>query len=291
MEKKKTRLGYLMLLPSILLIMILILYPTVKTIGDSFFEIRVQTSALGPQFVGLKNYLNAFNDQHFWETMEWTLIFTVVSVAMELVIGMGLALLMKMKIPGQGIIRTAVLVPWAIPTIVSGIIWTQFFSQNGLINYVGTISGFLEENLTWFGSETTAKIAVLIADIWKSTPYMSLLLLAGLVTIAPEYYEAAELDGAGPIRRFFNITIPLIKPTMMVTILFRIISATRVYDLIVAMTNGGPAGRTETLSMYAVNTYFNYGNIGYGAALSVIMLLVSVGISMLFIDSLKARVE
>lgn len=290
MERKKTRMGYMLLLPSILLIAVLILYPTIRTVIDSFFEIRIQTAAQGAKFVGFENYMKAFKDRHFWDTTIWTLAFTIVSVGLELIIGMGLALLMKKKIPGQGAIRTAVLVPWAIPTIVSGIVWTQFFSQNGLVNYISTTLGLLDAPFSWLGKEATAKLAVLIADIWKATPYMSLLLLAGLVTIAPEYYEAAEIDGASKIKQFFHITIPLIKPTMMVTILFRIISATRVYDLIVAMTNGGPAGKTETVSMYAVNTYFNYGNIGYGAAISVIMLILSVGISMFFTDSLKSRV-
>ena len=147
----------------------------------------------------------------------------------------------------------------------------------------------IKEPLRWLGNEWLAKLSILIADIWKNTPYMSLLLLSGLLTISKDYYEAAEIDGASKFRQFTNITLPLIKATMSVTILFRIISAMRVYDLIVAMTAGGPAGRTETVSMYAVNTYFTYGNTGYGATLSVLMLIISVGISMFFVDSLKTK--
>lgn len=289
MERQGKRIGYFMLLPSALLILVLIVYPAIHTIYQSFFEIRTQTAALGPKFVGIQNYLKAFEDQHFWDTLWWTLIFTGVSVALELVIGMGLALLMNRKIPGQGVIRTAVLIPWAIPTVVSGIIWTQFFSQNGMVNSILQWMNLIEKPLSWLGNEWLAKLSILIADIWKNTPYMSLLLLSGLLTISKDYYEAAQLDGAGKVQQFFKITLPLIKSTMSVTVLFRIISAMRVYDLIVAMTAGGPAGKTETVSMYAISTYFTYGNTGYGATLSVLMLLISVAISMLFVNSLKSK--
>ena len=289
MNKKSTRMGYLMLLPSVLLILVLILYPTVNTIYQSFFEIRTQTAALGPKFVGFRNYVKAFQDEHFWDTLWWTLAFTAVSVALELIIGMGLALLMNRKFPGEGLIRTAVLIPWGIPTVVSGIIWTQFFAQNGIVNSTLAAFNLIKEPLSWLGNEWLAKLSILIADVWKNTPYMSLLLLSGLLTISRDYYEAAEIDGAGKFRQFTHITLPLIKATMSVTVLFRIISAMRVYDLIVAMTAGGPAGRTETVSMYAVNTYFTYGNTGYGATLSVLMLIISVGISMFFVDSLKTK--
>lgn len=289
MERKRNRIGYLLLLPSVVLIAVLIVYPAIKTVYQSFFEIRTQTAALGPKFVGMKNYVRAFHDEHFWDTLWWTLAFTGVSVFIELLIGMGLALIMNKKIPGQGIIRTAILVPWAIPTIVSGIVWTQFFSQNGLVNYILQTLGLAEKPLSWLGNEWLARLSILIADIWKNTPYMSLLLLSGLLTISKDYYEAAEIDGASKWQQFRKITLPLIKATMSVTVLFRIISAMRVYDLIVAMTGGGPAGRTETVSMYAVNTYFTYGNTGYGATLSVLMLIISVAISLFFVDSLKTR--
>ena len=289
MERKRNRIGYLLLLPSVVLIAVLIVYPAIKTVYQSFFEIRTQTAALGPKFVGMKNYVKAFHDEHFWDTLWWTLAFTGVSVFIELLIGMGLALIMNKKIPGQGIIRTAILVPWAIPTIVSGIVWTQFFSQNGLVKYILQALGLAEKPLSWLGNEWLARLSILIADIWKNTPYMSLLLLSGLLAISKDYYEAAEIDGAGKWQQFIKITLPLIKATMSVTVLFRIISAMRVYDLIVAMTGGGPAGRTETVSMYAVNTYFTYGNTGYGATLSVLMLIISVGISLFFVDSLKTK--
>ncbi|PNV59068.1 ABC transporter permease [Clostridium sp. chh4-2] len=289
MERKSTRIGYCLLLPSVVLIAVMIVYPAVNTIYQSFFEIRTQTAALGAKFVGVKNYIRAFQDEHFWDTLWWTLAFTAVSVFIELIIGMCLALVMNRKIPGQGLIRTAILIPWAIPTVVSGIVWTQFFSQNGMVNYVMRVMNVINAPLNWLGNEWLSRLSILIADIWKNTPYMSLLLLSGLMTISKDYYEAAQIDGASKWQQYWKITLPLIKSTMSVTVLFRIISAMRVYDLIVAMTGGGPAGRTETVSMYAVNTYFTYGNTGYGATLSVLMLIISVGISLFFVDSLKTK--
>ena len=291
MARKREIRGYLLLMPAAILICILILIPTVETIYCSFFDYRTQTAALGMKFVGLNNYAKVFGDEFFWDTMWWTIIFTAVTVSLELVIGMLLAILMSKKIPGQGVIRAVVLVPWAMPAIVAGIIWSQIFAYNGFLNNLLSAFPFVTENYAWLGNEGSAKISVMIADIWKNTPYMSLLLLSGLLTINKEYYEAATIDGAGRWRKFWSITVPLIRPTMMVTILFRIISAMRVYDLIVAMTNGGPGGSTTTVSMYAINTYFTYGNIGYGSAMSVVLLLISVVISMFFVDSLKSRVR
>ena len=290
MKKREIR-GYLLLAPAAILISVLILIPTVETIYCSFFNYRTQTAALGMQFTGLENYKRIISDSFFWDTFSWTIVFTVVTVGLELVIGMLLALLMTKKIPGQGVIRAVILVPWAMPAIVAGIIWSQIFAYNGFINNILSALPFVKENIAWLGNENLAKISVMIADIWKNTPYMSLLLLSGLLTINKEYYEAATIDGAGRWKQFWSITVPLVKPTMMVTILFRIISAMRVYDLIVGMTNGGPGGSTTTVSMYAINTYFTYGNIGYGSAMSVILLLVSVVISLFFVDSLKSRVR
>ncbi len=281
----------MMLAPAAILIFFLIAIPTVQTIFYSFFEYRTQTAALGIKFTGLKNYIKVFKDTFFWDTFSWTMIFTVFTVVLQLVIGMALALLMSKKIPGQGIIRAVILIPWAMPAIVAGIVWSQIFAYNGLINNVLKTMGFLQESFPWLGQELTAKFAVVFADIWKNTPYMSLLLLSGLLTIDKEYYEVATIDGAGKFRQFWSITVPLIKPTMMVTILFRIIGAMRVYDLIVAMTNGGPGGSTTTVSMYAVNTFFTYGNIGYGSAMSVVLLLASVLISLFFVDSLQSRLN
>lgn len=291
MNKRRTKYGYLLLLPALLLICLLILYPTVETVYNSFFHYRTQTSAQGIRFAGLGNYMKLLKDGFFWDSLVWTILFTILSVGLELIIGMFLAVLMSQKIPGQKLIRSTILIPWAMPMIVAGIIWAQVFSLDGFLNNILKTAGFLEQNVPWLGSALTAKIATLVADIWKNTPYMSLLLMAGIITIDRQYYEAAKIDGASSWKQFWSITVPLVKPTMMVTILFRIISAMRVYDLIVSMTNGGPGGSTTTVSMYAMNTYFTYGNIGYGSAMSVVLLIISIVISLFFVDSLQSRLS
>lgn len=290
MNKRRKRIGYLFLLPAILLVITLVLYPVIKTIYISFFEYRVQTMALGTKFVGLENYKKILADEHFIESFKWTAEFTVISVTIELIIGMALALIMNKKIFGQGLIRTTVLIPWAIPTIVSGLMWAYMFGQNGIINAKLYAFGIISQYIPWLTEEITAKTAIIIADVWKTTPYMSLLLLAGLQNVPKNLYEAASIDGAGKLQQFIRVTLPLIKPSMMVAILFRVVAALRIYDLIAAMTSGGPAGTTESLSIYAISTYFTYGNIGYGAALSVAMLILSLIISLIFVNTLKTKV-
>lgn len=290
MNKRRKRIGYLFLLPAIILVITLVLYPVIKTIYISFFEYRVQTMALGTKFVGLDNYKKILADEHFIESFKWTAEFTVISVTIELIIGMALALIMNKKIFGQGLIRTTILIPWAIPTIVSGLMWAYMFGQNGIINAKLYAFGIISQYIPWLTEEITAKTAIIIADVWKTTPYMSLLLLAGLQNVPKNLYEAASIDGAGKLQQFIKVTLPLIKPTMMVAILFRVVAALRIYDLIAAMTSGGPAGTTESLSIYAISTYFTYGNIGYGAALAVAMLILSLIISLIFVNTLKTKV-
>ncbi|MCT4564763.1 MAG: sugar ABC transporter permease [Maledivibacter sp.] len=290
MHKRKQRIGYIFLLPAVLLVATLVFYPVMKTIYISLFEYRVQTIAQGSKFIGLDNYKKIFTDEHFIESFKWTVQFTGISVILELILGITLALIMNRKIFGQGIIRTAILIPWAIPTIVSGLIWAYMFGHNGIINAELYAMGIISEYIPWLTEEITAKAAVIIADVWKTTPYMSLLLLAGLQNVPKNLYEAASIDGANKIQQFFRVTLPLIKPAMMVAILFRVVAALRIYDLIAAMTSGGPAGTTESLSIYTISTYFTYGNIGYGAALAVAMLVLSLIISLLFVNALKTKV-
>ncbi len=288
--KRREKIGYLCLLPAALLVLVFVFYPVAKTIWLSFHELRVQTMVDGAKFIGFGNYEKILRDETFWKTFRWTFMFTVISVSIELVIGMGLALIMNRKIPGQGIIRTTILIPWAIPTIVAGMMWSYLFGQYGMINEILLKAHIITAYLPWMTEEFYAKTAIIIADVWKTTPYMSLLLLAGLQNVPKNLYEAAAIDGAGKIQQFFRITIPMIKPALMVAVLFRVVAALRIYDLIAAMTSGGPAGTTESLSIYAVSTYFRYGNWGYGAALSVVMLVLALIISLFFVDAMKSKV-
>lgn len=290
--RAKEKMGYIFLIPSLILIAVLVLYPVFETIRLSFFNYRIQTMALGETFIGLDNFKQILSDSEFFTSLKFTLIFTVVAVSLETIIGMLFALIMNQKIPGQGIIRTAVLVPWAIPTIISGLMWKFMYSQQyGVINYILKTLKIITQDLPWLSDAQLAVVATIIADVWKTTPYMSLLILSGLQTIPPQMYEAAAIDGASRIQRFFRITIPLIKPVLSVAILFRTLATFRIYALISVLTSGGPANATQSLSLYTIKTYFNYGNLGYGAALATVTFIISLVISMFFLDSLKRKLE
>jgi len=290
--RAKEKMGYIFLIPSLILIAVLVLYPVFETIRLSFFNYRIQTMALGETFIGLDNFKHILSDSEFFTSLKFTLVFTVVAVSLETIIGMLFALIMNQKIPGQGIIRTAVLVPWAIPTIISGLMWKFMYSQQyGVINYILKTLKIITKDLPWLSDAQLAVVATIIADVWKTTPYMSLLILSGLQTIPPQMYEAAAIDGASRIQRFFHITIPLIKPVLAVAILFRTLATFRIYALISVLTSGGPANATQSLSLYTIKTYFNYGNLGYGAALATVTFMISLIISMFFLDSLKRKLE
>lgn len=288
----KEKMGYIFLIPSLILILILVIYPVFETIRLSFFHYRIQTLMLGEKFIGIQNFTKLFSDEQFFNSLKFTLIFTITAVSLETIIGMLFALIMNQKIPGQGLIRTAVLIPWAIPTIISGLMWKFMYSeQYGVINYILNLLKIIEGGLPWLSDAGLAVLATIIADVWKTTPYMSLLILSGLQTIPPQMYEAASIDGASKPQLFWYITIPLIKPVLSVAILFRTLATFRIYALIAVLTSGGPANATQSLSLYTIKTYFNFGNLGYGAALATVTFVISLLISMVFLDALKSKVE
>ena len=288
--KSRRRTGYLFLIPAILIFLIFIAYPVIVTFYDSFHEYRIQTLQAGRKFVGLDQYRKLFADPLFRSSLKFTIQFTVVAVVLETILGMLCALVMNRKFRGQGLVRAAFLVPWAIPTIVSGLMWAFMFSESfGVINELLMALGVINEPIHWVTDSGWAFWSVVIADVWKTTPYMSLLLLAGLQTIPTELYEAGAIDGANTIQQFFRITLPLLKPVMMVSLLFRTISSFRIYDLITVLTNGGPANSTQSLTLYTVKNYFSYGNIGFGSGAAVVTFIVSMVIALLFMDGMKSK--
>lgn len=253
--------------------------------GDLIYKEDVQAVFSGmdealieKNFVGLKQFGTVLSDPRVHQTLGITLIFTAFSVCFELMFGLALALIMNKAMKGKGLIRTISLIPWAIPTSVAALIWAYLYDgSSGIV-------AILLEKLHVLGSSTdllmssgAALAAVIMADVWKTTPYMALLLLAGLQTISDSLYEAAEVDGASKLRQFFSITLPLLKPSILVALLFRTLDAFRVFDLIYVLTGGGPGGSTESISIYAYKTMFAQTKFGYGAAIVLIMAL-TVGI-------------
>jgi multiple sugar transport system permease protein len=272
------RLAFLMVSPSMILIAIVAAYPILYAIWLSLHEYSVRVAGLsrwaGP--LGLRNYTTALQDSEFWSALVTTLIFTASSVFLELLIGLAMALAMHSAFRGQGLLRTVVLVPWAVLTVVTGIMWrTIFESPQGLVNSI--IGG----DTVWLGQEPHALIVIIVADTWKTAPFMALLILAGLQTIPGEIYEAAKVDGATMWQRFRKITLPLLTPAILVALIFRTLDALRIFDLPYILTKG--ANGTTTLSLIAQRTFAENRIYGLGAALSILTFIVVMIVSFTYI--------
>lgn len=283
-------LGYLLVAPALLCIIAIALYPVLNAFKLSLYYMKLQLIGM-THFIGFQNYISLFNDPRFRSASINTVIFTIVSVSLELVIGMIMALLMNKKFKGTGLVRAAILIPWAIPTIVSALMWKFIYNdQFGLLNDILLRMGIINSYKAWLGSPSLAMGSAIFADVWKTAPFMALLLLAGLQNISYEFYEAAKVDGAGSIRRFFSITLPLLKPTILVALIFRTLDAFRVFDLIFVMTGGGPGNSTETLTIYAYKTLFRNLDFGIGSAIAVVIFIFVFVFAMIYIRLLDKSI-
>jgi multiple sugar transport system permease protein len=255
--------------------------------GTIFGE--MQSCLIESNFTGLAAYGKLLGDTRFFRSLRSTAVFTAISVSCELVFGMALALIMNKAIKGIGGVRTTALIPWAIPTAVSALMWSYMYDgSSGIVAKIFTDIGLIASPELMLLSNGGAMAAAILADVWKTTPYMALLLLAGLQIIDRGLYESAKIDGAGPGRTFFSITLPMLKPSLLVALLFRTLDAFRVYDLIAVLTGG--AQGTETLSIYAYKLMIGQNNYGYGAAV-VLAMAVCVGlIAFVFVKILGAEV-
>ena len=232
-------------------------------------------------------------DGRFWQSLWNTGVFTTSSVLLELILGMGIALVLNQPFKGRGIVRTISLLPWALPTALMGVAWAWIFNdQYGIINDILIRLGVIKIGINWLGDPTLAMMAVVLADVWKTTPFIALLLLAGLQSISPDLYEAHAIDGATRWQSFRQITLPLLLPQIVIALLFRFAQSFGIFDLIQVMTGGGPAGATETISIYIYSTVMRYLDFGYGAALVVctfLFLVVAVAIAAYLLSRVRAN--
>ncbi|NJP36766.1 carbohydrate ABC transporter permease [Alkalicoccus luteus] len=256
-----------------------------QTIADANAQIgQLDRSMIRPNFIGLQNYGKYLTEARTWSAMWNTVFFTVISVFFELIIGLAVALVINRAFIGRGAVRAAVLIPWAIPTAVSAMMWSYLYDgQSGIVAHYFEQLGLISDSSVLLSTGSGAMFSIILADVWKTMPYMALLLLAGLQTISESLYEAAEVDGAGKVQRFFYITLPMLKSAILVALLFRTLDAFRVFDLIYVLTGGGPANSTESISVYAYQVLFAQQNFGEGSVLSVIMFVSVALISILFI--------
>lgn len=283
------RLGAGMLAPSLAVIALVAAYPICYAVWLSLNEYSVITPGLS-RFVGLDNYLEALGSAQFWEAMETTIIFTVVSVGLELAIGLGMALVMHQAFRGRALLRAVVLVPWAILTVVTAITWRTIFEPElGFVNSALSALGLPGGDVVWLGEEGYALAVMILADVWKTAPFMALLLLAGLQGIPDELHDAAKVDGAGTWQRFRSITLPLLVPAITVALIFRTLDALRIFDLPYVLTKG--ANGTETLSLIAQTELVANRNTGLGSALAVLTFVTVMGISFLYIRFMGGNIR
>jgi multiple sugar transport system permease protein len=277
------RLAFAMVSPSMLLIALVAAYPIIYAIWLSLHEYSVRVAGLS-RWAGFNNYSEALSNPDFWDAFRTTLIFSAVSVFLELLIGLAMALCMHEAFKGQGVLRTVVLVPWAVLTVVTAIMWrTIFESPQGFVNTI------LGGDTVWLGEEPHALIVIIIADVWKTAPFMALLILAGLQTIPGEIYEAARVDGATKWQRFAKITLPLLRPAILVALIFRTLDALRIFDLPYVLTKG--ANGTTTLSLIAQQTFAENRIYGLGAAYSVLTFITVMIVAFIYIRTVGGNIR
>jgi ABC-type sugar transport system permease subunit len=270
----EARLGWALALPALGAVAGIAVFPILWTFWESLHLHDLRMPWLGRPFIGAANYREALADARFWSALGHTGVFACATVSLELLLGLTLALAVNRVTRARGVIRTAVLLPWAVPTVVAALVWRFMFESPS-----GLASGVLERvgiaPPTWFADALMAWVPLVLADVWKTTPFVSVLLLAGLQNIDRSLYEAAEIDGAGPWQQFTKITLPLLRPALLVAFLFRTLDAFRVFDVVYVMTGGGPGTATEPIALYTFASLLQNLRFGFGSALSVIVFAVA----------------
>jgi len=261
-------------LPAALLIAVVLLYPAVRSVVLSMTHQNLSTG-FTTVFAGADNFVRLAADSRLHGSLVVTALFVTASVALEFVLGLSLALTTSRLLGGQNVVRTLLLVPWTLPTAIVGILWTWILNdQFGILNHVLVHIGVLDMPVAWLARPSTALASMIAADVWKTVPFVFLILLAGLQSIPSELYEALAMDGAGPFAAFRYVTWPHLVPFVFIALIFRIIQAFAVFDLVYVLTGGGPGGATETVSLYAYQTTMRYLDFSYGSTIAVALVLV-----------------
>lgn len=286
-HRRDVRLAALLMLPAMSLILVIALVPMAMTFWEALHGRDLRLPWLGQPFIGLTNFIEAVGDARFIEALGHTVAFALVSVPIEIALGTALALVMHAAVRARGTIRAAALLPWTIPTVVAALIWRFLFdAQAGIVTEVFRAIGVISAGFDWFIHPVAAWIPIVAADVWKTTPFVAILLLAGLQTIDPSLDDAARMDGAGPLRRFATITLPLLWPSIVVATAFRVLDALRLFDLAYVMTGGGPGTSTEPLSLYAFVALLQRLRFGYGAALSISVFVLTFAFALIWIRAM-----
>jgi multiple sugar transport system permease protein len=275
------------LLPSFFFVGLFSVFPVIESIRWSFHRSILTLPWLGQKMVGLENYTDLLTDLVARDAFWTTLLFIGVTIPAELSLGLGIALVLNRGFRGRGLLRAIVLIPWAIPTVVASQMWRFIFNDRyGLVN-AALFGGDTSRYMAPLADPGLALSAIMVAEIWKTTPFAALIMLAGLQGISDDLYEAAQVDGASPWQQFRHITLPLLTPALLLALLFRTIDALRVFDLVYVMTQGGPADATNVLQFYGYKKTFAEGMLGYGSAIAVTVFFLSLTLSVIYLRALS----
>lgn len=298
LQASRTRVALLLLIPMLLVLAAVAGYPLLRTIYLSFTEYNILQDP-APRWIGLGNYwftteegvgLGVLQIPEWWQSVWNTVKFTVGSVLLETVLGLAFALIINSKIRGRGLLRTAILVPWAIPTVVSAQMWNWMYNDSfGILSQWGRNLGLLQAGESFLSNPDTALAALIAVDVWKTTPFMALLLLAGLQTIPSDMYEAADVDGASPWTQFWRLTLPLLTPALLVALIFRTLDALRVFDMPFIVKGNAP--ETITMSIYARQELILNSQFGFGSAISVLIFLIIMVFTAIYVTSLRVKFD
>lgn len=269
---RQTRLAWALILPTLLVVLLVAGYPLAQVFYWSSYKADI-AFVEKPEFIGFENYLYLLKDPEFRLATWNTLRFTVISVGLETLLGLAIALVIHSRFRGRGLVRTAILIPWAIPTVVSAQMWKWMLHDvYGVINVLGVKLGLLSQKVAFLAKPELILPSIIAVDVWKTTPFMALLLLAGLQLIPEELYEAASIDGASRWQQFWTITLPLLTPALVVALIFRTLDALRVFDVIFVMAGVNPS--TKSLAIYNRQILIDFQDLGYGSAVSVAILVL-----------------
>jgi multiple sugar transport system permease protein len=293
-RQRERRTGWALTIPALLILLLVYAYPILSAFVMSLFTENLSTN-LEPVFTGFSNFSRMAQDGRFWQSLWNTAIFTTFSLVAELVLGMIIALALDQAFRGRGWVRTIAILPWALPTALIALAWRWIFNgEFGVWNDILLRLQIIGDPVNWLGDPNWAMVGVIAADVWKTTSFVAILLLAGLQSIPQDLYEAHAIDGASPWQSFRQITLPLIAPQILIAMLFRFAQAFGIFDLIQVMTGGGPGGATEMVSLYIYATVMRYLDFGYGAALVVVTFLVLIAVvalAGLYLSRLRASTE
>jgi multiple sugar transport system permease protein len=295
MQRSRMLFAAFLIAPAFFIMVAVTIFPLLHSFYLTFVKWNLTRPQQAGTFVGLDNYLYVLRDARFWTSVRITGIYALLAVSLEIVLGFLIALMLNREFRGRGVVRMLALLPWAIPAVVNGIMWKwilnpRYGALNGLLLQLGIIKS-PNDYIVWLGNPTLALIMVVLADVWKETPFIMLLFLAALQTIPKDLYEAARVDGAGRLRILFNITIPLIRPTLFVAVALRTIWALKNFDLIYTLTSGGPSNGTAVLGYYTYLESFVALDLGRGAAVAYLLTLAVMGLVLLYQKALYREVQ